>query len=171
MSDLRLRPVTDDDHEWLIELHNDPTVLVNMNDARPVTMEDHLKWWSGVKDSRHDERLVFCDGDTRIGFTKFIRMDFDNKNCLLGADIHKDHRGLRLAKPMWTLMLKRCFYFHNMHRVGLTTAEYNTVGQRVYRGLGFKVEGVITESLLRNGKYWDQQVMYLLKREWEWQNR
>jgi RimJ/RimL family protein N-acetyltransferase len=48
----------------------------------------------------------------------------------------------------------------------LTTAEYNQVGQRVYRNLGFSEEGLLVKSMRRNGEYYDQICMYLLKNDW-----
>jgi RimJ/RimL family protein N-acetyltransferase len=87
---------------------------------------------------------------------------------LLGADIHKEHRGKGYAATMWSVMLNECFNFLNLHRVALTTAEYNNVGIHVYEKIGFKFEGKLRQSLYRDGKYYDQLCYYMLK-EW-WQN-
>jgi RimJ/RimL family protein N-acetyltransferase len=163
----KLRPVLTEDHPWLVELHNDPEVLRNLTDPRPITMEQHLQWWARVlKDDSSEERLILEIDEQPIGFTKFYRIDRSNKNCILGADIHKDHRGRGHAHTMWSLMLDRCFTHLDLHRVSLTTAAFNDIAQRVYRRLGFKEEGRLVRSLFRGGAYHDQVAMYLLKEDW-----
>lgn len=168
MSSYTLRPVTQDDHEWLVELHNDPNVLRNLIDPRPITLEQHLSWWSKVKDDPKQLRMIFEVDGLRVGFTKFYDIDHANRNCVLGADIHKDHRGKGYAEHMWIEMLQVCFgEFHlNLHRVGLSTASFNDVAQRVYRKLGFKEEGRITHHIFRDGQFWDGICMYMLEEDW-----
>jgi len=162
-----LRPVTNADHEFLVDLHNDPEVLKNLTHPSPITVEQHMNWWEKTKNNPSQLRLIFEVDGKCAGFTKFYDIDLVNECCVLGADIHKSHRGKGLARLMWTLMLDKCFNELKLHRVGLTTAEYNVIGQRVYTGLGFKVEGKFTQSLFREGKFWDQYVMYMLKEDWK----
>ena len=164
---LWLRPVEDSDHEWLVELHNDPVVLHNMTHPQPITMAHHLAWWEKIRHDHRQLRLIFVMDGKRVGFTKFYGIDRANQNCVLGADIHGDFRGQGLAKVMWSLMLRKCFDELGLHRVSLTTAEYNTVGRRVYEGLGFKDEGRLVQSLFRDGKFHDQILMYLLREDWK----
>ncbi len=162
---LSLREVCDDDHLWLVELHNDPEVLKNLTNPQPITLESHLNWWNSLNKEK-EKRYVFCVNEEKVGFCKIYSIDRNNKNCLLGADIHKDYRGKGLAKHMWQLMLHVCFNELSLHRVSLTTASYNLIGQRVYKNLGFKEEGRQIESLYREEKYHDSICMYLLKQDW-----
>ena len=171
---MRLRAVYPEDHEWLVALHNDPEVLHNLTNPQPVTLDRHMKWWSTIERNPHEQRLIFvinsAEGVTgvRAGFTKFYSIDFNNFSCVLGADLHKDFRGQGLAKHMWSRMLDEALTCRGMmlNRASLTTAEYNMIGQKVYRGLGFKEEGRQVKSLYRGGKYWDQINMYALSDDW-----
>lgn len=158
-----LQKVTDNDLMWLLELHNDPEVLQNLTDPRPITFEQHLQWWNNTKNNKKEERLIFYVNDDRVGFTKFYGIDKNNFNCCLGADIHKDHRGKGYAKHMWHAMLEHCFYDLTMHRVWLTTADYNEIAQKVYKRVGFLEEGKRYQSLLRFGKWCDEIQMYVTK--------
>lgn len=167
MSEFSLRLIEFDDHEWLVELHDDPIVLENLTNPTPISLEQHLRWWQRISSDHREMRLIFTVDGVRAGFTKFYQIDFINKNCVLGADLHKDFRGKHLAKPMWELMLNKCFIDLGLHRVSLTTADFNHIGQRVYKGLGFNEEGRLIQSLYRNGKYHDQILMYLLREDWE----
>lgn len=164
--DFYLRPVEEDDHPFLVELHNDPQVLHNLTHPEPITMEQHLRWWERTKSDRRQLRLVFVAFGHKAGMAKFYDYDAMNRSIVLGADIHKDHRGKGWAQFLWTLMLERCFEGFNVHRVGLTTAEYNAVGQHIYKKLGFREEGRLRESLYRDGQFHDQLCMFMTEGDW-----
>lgn len=166
MTTFSLRHVLDEDHEFLVELHNDPIVLMNITNPQPVTLEQHYRWWNSIKSNPKEERLLFTVNGEKVGFTKFYNIDVVNGNCVLGADIHKAFRGKGYAKHMWSLMLDRAFKQHELHRVSLTTAEYNHVALKVYQSLGFVHEGKQVASLKRHDTYYDQICMYMLKDAW-----
>jgi len=163
---LSLREVNSEDHEWLVELHNDPAVLINLTNPLPITLESHLAWWNSLNFQK-EKRYIFADEEKRIGFAKIYSIDFINKNCVLGADIHRDYRGKGYAKELWNLMLKKCFEDLRLHRVSLTTASYNSIAQKVYKSLGFKEEGRQIDALYRDGQYYDCICMCLLKKDWK----
>lgn len=161
-----LRPVEEDDHQFMLDLHNDPVVLNNLTHPEPITMDQHLRWWDRMKSNRRQLRLIFVADCHRAGLAKFYDYDAMNQTITLGADIHKDYRGNGWAKFLWTLMLARCFEGFRVWRAGLTTAEYNDVGQHIYRKLGFKEEGKLTQSLYRDGKRYDQLMMFMTRDDW-----
>lgn len=163
----QLRLVEDDDHQWLVALHNDPQVLYNMTHPHQITMTQHKIWWEKISQDPRQLRLIFTVNGQRVGFTKFYDIDHANQNCVLGADIEKSFRGQGLAKHMWTLMLDKCFDELQLHRVSLTTASYNFVGIKTYENLGFLREGEMIESLKRDNKFYDQICMYMLNTHWK----
>lgn len=163
---MKLRKVEGTDHVWLFELHNDPEVLRNLTHPSPIRFIEHLQWWNSIRNDPKEQRLIFTVDDVRVGFTKFYAIDQINDSCVLGADIHKTNRGKGYAKHMWALMLEQCFERWHMHRVSLTTADFNLIGHHVYKSLGFKEEGRMLQSLKRDGTYHDQIMMYMLRNDW-----
>lgn len=157
-------PASAEDHQWLIELHNDPEVLRNLTDSRTITFNGHMKWFTSL--SMNQMRSIFLVDGIRVGFCK-MDVDRSNNSCVMGADIHKDHRGRGYAKPMWRKMLKYAFRSWGLYRCSLTTAAFNDIGYKIYTDLGFKEEGKFVKSLLRDGEYHDQICMYLLKENWD----
>jgi|SaaInlStandDraft_2_1057019.scaffolds.fasta_scaffold16933_4 RimJ/RimL family protein N-acetyltransferase len=160
-----LRDVSDDDHPWLVNLHNDPAVLRNVTNPLPITLSDHMMWW-GTIDGKKEIRKIFFLENEKIGFCKFYKIDKINKNCILGADIHKQHRGKGYSKSMWQMMMNFCYKEMNLERISLTTADFNKIAQKVYLDLGFVEEGKMFKSLIREGTFYDQICMYHL-REWK----
>lgn len=167
-------PTTIEDHKFLVNLHNDPLVLKNITNPKPITLADHQDWWMHIVANQHiQQRFMFLIDSVPAGFVKFYDIDQANKNCVLGADLHKDFRGKGFAKFMWKMMLEHCFSEEklNLHRVSLTTASFNTVAQRVYLNLGFIEEGRKIHSLFRDNTFYDEICMYLLKEKWENESR
>jgi len=162
-----LKLICDSDHEFLVELHNDPEVLRNVTNPTPITLISHLEWWEKISKDQKQLRMIYTVDDDPVGLAKFINIDHVNKNCVLGADIHKTHRKQGHAKHMWRLMLEKCFDDMCLYRVSLTTASFNVVGQHVYRKLGFLEEGRLIRSLYRDDHYYDQICMYLLREDWK----
>jgi len=160
-----LRKVGELDHHWLIELHNDPVTLKNVTHPESITLATHMKWWAGL-DEKKNRRFVFMVDDRRVGFAKIDNIDEHNRSCVLGADIHIRYRGNGYAKHMWALIINYCVNELSMHRMSLTFADFNVIGERVYRKLGFKEEGRLVQSLLRDGRYYDQICMYLMTDDW-----
>src|SRR6478609_1356395 len=134
-NNMKLRKIVDDDHPWLIELHNDPQVLRNLTDPRPITLFSHVAWWLNTQNNPRQRRYIFTVNDERVGLAKISDLDV-------------------------------VFLEHGLNRAGLTTAEYNVLGQRVYRGLGFKEEGRLIKHLYRDGAFHDQICMYMLRSDW-----
>jgi RimJ/RimL family protein N-acetyltransferase len=161
-NDYSFREVEDNDHNWLVELHNDPLVLNNITNPNAITLDSHMRWWNSLNPNK-EKRFIYCLHKERVGFVKFYNIDKLNNNCILGADIHFSHRGRGLAKPMWEMMLQYSFEVLELNRVGLTVAEYNDIAQKVYTGVGFVTEGTCYQSLYRNGKYYNQLYMYMTK--------
>jgi len=76
-----LRDVKDEDHPWLVELHNDPDVLRNLTNPCSITLEDHMRWWDKISKDSSQIRMIFEVDGSRAGFTKFYSIDKINKNC------------------------------------------------------------------------------------------
>lgn len=155
-------PSTICDHKWLVELHNDPLVLHNMTDPKPISYNSHMDWWNSLNKEKNP-RFIFTVNKQNVGFVKIYNVDKDNLNCMLGGDIHKDFRGKGYSYIMWNMLLDYCFNELQLHRVSLTTAEYNLVGIKVYKNLGFKCEGILNESLYRDQTFYNQLVMFMTK--------
>lgn len=155
--------VKDHDHEWLVDLHNDPMVLYNITNPKSISIEEHMGWWNNLNFNK-DKRFIFKVDGLNAGFVKVYNIDYLNRNCVLGADLHKDFRGKKISFYMWKLLLDFVFFeLKDIHRASLTTAEYNDVAIHLYNKLGFKEEGKLFQSLYRNDKFYDQICMYILK--------
>jgi RimJ/RimL family protein N-acetyltransferase len=102
-----------------------------------------------------------------VGFTTFSALDPDNGSVLFHITIgERDAWGRGLGTQTTQLMLAHAFERLGLHRVGLTVFEFNTRAVRAYEKAGFRVEGRLREAVQRDGRYWDELQMGVLRDEW-----
>jgi len=103
-----------------------------------------------------------------IGSCAFSQLDGDNGTALYHITIgEKDCWGHGYGTEATRLMLGHAFDNLGLHRVSLTVFAFNERAIRSYRKVGFVVEGRSRESILRDGRYWDEVSMSILDHEWQ----
>nr|WP_206076217.1 GNAT family protein [Marinitoga lauensis] len=65
------------------------------------------------------------------------------------------------------LLVNFIFDEMNINKVKLHVFSFNKRAIRSYEKVGFKVEGVLREQIFREGKYHDEIIMGILRREWQ----
>jgi RimJ/RimL family protein N-acetyltransferase len=106
-------------------------------------------------------------GDRLIGLTTFSALDADNGSVLFHITIGDRSRwGQGLGTEATGLMLWLAFERIGLHRVGLSVFAFNERAIRSYERSGFRVEGRLREAIARDGRYWDELQMGILRDEW-----
>ncbi|CAN5859251.1 GNAT family protein [soil metagenome] len=102
-----------------------------------------------------------------VGFTTFSALDPDNGSLLYHITIgERDAWGRGLGTEATELMLAHAFDRLRLHRVGLTVFAFNERAIRAYEKAGFRLEGRLREALQREGRFWDELQMSVLREEW-----
>lgn len=102
-----------------------------------------------------------------IGFTTFSGLDPDNGSVLYHVTIgEREAWGRGLGTETTELMLGHAFERLGLHRVGLTVFAFNERAIRAYEKAGFHIEGRLREAVRREGSFWDEIAMGVLREEW-----
>jgi RimJ/RimL family protein N-acetyltransferase len=102
-----------------------------------------------------------------IGLTTFSALDPDNGSVLFHITIGEtDAWGHGYGTEAAQLMLQLAFERIGLHRVGLSVFAFNERAIRSYQRAGFRVEGRLREAIARDGRYWDEIHMGVLRDEW-----
>jgi RimJ/RimL family protein N-acetyltransferase len=102
-----------------------------------------------------------------VGFTTFSALDPDNGSVLFHITIgERDAWGRGLGTEATELMLEHAFEHLGLHRVGLSVFDFNQRAMRAYEKAGFRAEGRSREAILRDGRYFDEVQMGILRDEW-----
>jgi RimJ/RimL family protein N-acetyltransferase len=103
-----------------------------------------------------------------IGSCAFSALDPDNGSVMYHITIgEKDAWGHGHGTEATRLMLAHAFGTLGLHRVGLTVFAFNERAIRAYRRCGFAIEGRAREAIWRDGRFWDELSMSILRTDWE----
>ena len=107
------------------------------------------------------------EGNTAIGVTSLINIDTKNRNAECIIDIgEKEYWGKGYGTEALKMLLEYAFLELNLHRVSLRVFSFNESAIHIYNKIGFRKEGIMRESIYRNGKWHDIIIMGVLKREY-----
>ena len=108
------------------------------------------------------------DDDRLIGTLALSQLDADNGSALFHITIgEKDAWGHGFGTEATRLMIDHAFRSLGLHRVGLTVFAFNERAIRSYRSVGFVAEGRAREAIWREGRWWDEISMSILKGDWQ----
>ena len=93
--------------------------------------------------------------------------EWNNQCGLLAIGIGEEKfRSKGYGTDALRLILRYAFFELNLNRVGLDVISYNKRAVRAYEKVGFKVEGTMRESVLRDGHKYDRIIMSILRNEY-----
>lgn len=149
-------------------LHNDDATLARLTDVLHVSAAQQEAWYLSVSTSRTSRRYVarVRADDSFVGMFRVDRLDFQNRNCLVGCDVAPGQRRRGYAEEIFGYVLDYLFRQLGLHRVGLVTLADNAPAIALYRKLGFAEEGRERQAIFRDGGFKDLVAMGLLAREW-----
>ncbi len=159
-----IRLIELEDLEILRQMHNEENTLFWLTDIFHVSIEEQKAWFSNMSLSRKNRRYTVLSRESNeiIGVVRLDKIDLVNKNAEIGVDIAPDYRRQGYAREIYECMFDYTFNALNLHRLSLVCLETNTTAQALYYKIGFKKEGVLTESILRNGEYKNLVCMFKL---------
>jgi RimJ/RimL family protein N-acetyltransferase len=166
-----LRPLELDDLERCQRWINDPEVNRYLVSGRfPINRLKEEEWLRSHYKSDRDVIFAIClkDGNEHIGNCGLHFINWIDRNAVLGIMIgEKREWNKGYGTEAVKLLLKYAFDTLNLERVELTVFDYNKRGIKAYEKAGFKVEGRLRRKRFKDGRYFDEIVMAILKGEWE----
>lgn len=150
-------------HRWV----NDPEVTRFLMHHSPVTLAEEERWFDALP--RPNDLIVAIDtADGRfIGTMGLHRIDWRSGHATSGAMIgEKEFWGKGYGTEAKMLLLDVAFNNLNLQRVSSAVIELNPRSQRYSEKCGYVVEGRKRRVHFRDGRYWDEIIMGVLKEDW-----
>lgn len=161
-----LRGIEDEDLELILQWRNSERIRSCMFTDRIITIEEHRRWYSSLKENNAVEYLVFEYGNTPIGLTYFTEIDHTNLKCCWGFYIGSEQSPPGSGSRMARLSIDYAFGKMNIRKLYGMVFAFNTPSVNLFKKMGFRQEACYREHLLKNGKFEDVIVFALLNREW-----
>jgi RimJ/RimL family protein N-acetyltransferase len=139
----------------------EPVLPINKQRAREL-LED---WVKKAPESIYLSVRTVAD-DRFVGGVSLKNVSLIDQRAELGVAIHQpEDWGMGFGREATILALRYGFNELGLHRVWLTTSNFNERAIRLYENLGFRHEGTAREHIRRDGRWWDLLYMGLLRDE------
>ena len=168
---VRLREYRKSDIKLVLEYINDVEVKRNLNPGIPFpyTMEDEEKWYetnSALNDT-YNFAIETIEDKIYFGGCGINNVDWKNSKVVVGIFIgNKDYWNNGYGTDAMNVLIKFIFEQMNINKIKLHVYSFNERAIKCYEKCGFKQEGVLRKELYRNGQYYDEILMGLLKEEY-----
>lgn len=152
------------DLAFLVNVRNGCRAM--LHDDRAFTLAQAEDWF----DSTRPRFYLATLGHSPIGYFRTSNWSDANRHVYIGCDLHADFRGKGYALVAYRLFLRFLFEECGMNKVSLEVLEHNQRARRLYRRLGFVLEGTKRQDVWRGDRYLDSLLFSMLKSEFVAQN-
>ena len=168
---VRLRPLEPDDTERCYRWFNDQEVIGNLIAVRyPISMVHEERF---IRERpANDANGVLLAIDTRagrhIGTIGLYDVRAEDRKAALAITIgEKECWSQGFGADAVVTLLRFAFDEMGLHRVWLTTVEYNARAIACYRRCGFQEEARLRQEVFKHGRFWDFIQMGILRNDFE----
>lgn len=167
---VRLRSYRKEDMKICLSFINDPLVTKNIRPGIPFPYkyEDEIKWYESLNpmsEKNYSFAIEKIEDETYLGGCGINYVDWKNSFCEIGLFLGKDFWNKGYGTDAMNILVKFIFNEMNLNKIKLFVYSFNDSARRVYEKLGFKTEGVLREEIYKEGKYYDEILMGLLKKD------
>ena len=164
---MKVRKIEKGDLETRIKWMNDPRIFQHMGFTPPITYENTLKWFekNQNKDNRID--LTYLDDNNNIiGFGGITEIDWKLRNGEIYIFINPDLHGKGLGSKTFNLLLEIGFRKLKLNKLNSHIDASNIGSRKAHEKGGFKLEGILRDEKMLDGKYEDRCYYGVLNKEY-----
>ena len=136
----------------------------------PKNEEDELEWYESVR--KNPNVFAFAirrqDDDSLVGTASLFDINWRIRKCSFGIALGDPTVwGKGLGTDATRTVIGYAFRELNLNRVQLYVYEFNERARRSYEKVGFVKEGTLRQSVYREGRYYSEDIMSILRSDWE----
>jgi RimJ/RimL family protein N-acetyltransferase len=166
---VELRPIHEADVPTITRWINDPIISQYLTVYLPITEEDEREWLKSLSKSKGtDVVLMIVVRSKPIGIMGLHAISMTNGTGTTGAYIgESEYRGKGYAQEAKMLLLYFAFYTLNLRKIYSTVISYNGASYKYLTVSGYKRYGTRRKHHYQHGKYWDEILMHVWRKDWE----
>ncbi len=165
MSELVIRPITQDDVVSCLDIYNYEVVNgVATLDFEPRTLPEWQEWFDAHQTVEHCIFVGLMD-DVVVGYASlspYRTKDAFKSTVELSIYIHQDHRGKGVASKLMAHILEHAKENDTLHTVVSVITAGNEGSTKLHSRFGFTYCGLTPEVGFKHGKYQDTETYALL---------
>ncbi|MFA6271579.1 MAG: GNAT family protein [Patescibacteria group bacterium] len=127
-----------------------------------TTLKKEKKWFAEYQKSDNKRFFTICDDVKPIGFMGLSKISKKSKNADLFIAIgDAEYRGKGIGKKAMLWIIDYGFNKLKLHKIYLNVYENNVPAVKLYKSLGFVVEGKIKDDVFFSGRF--HSTLYMAK--------
>lgn len=168
-----IRAIEPSDLPLLAEMINDPDIESCVAGwSFPVSEYQQSRWLDSTLNDNKTKRFIIETTDKSenkaIGMIYLTDIDWKNRSVGTGIKLSsKAPRNQGYASDAVTALFGYTFDELQMHRIAFKIIETNVPSIKLYERVGAKREGVLRQSVYKNGRYVDQYCYAVLKSDFD----
>ena len=166
-----LRALEPDDYKTTIKWRNDDEIWSMVGGPKYfVSTEFEKQWVNNAINNPKEIRLGICFKETGelIGLASITDIDWINKSAHCPSMIgEKKYWGSGLGTESRLLLLEFAFYERGFERVWAHILEGNIASIKMFEKSGYKKEGLLRNSVYKNGRFQNLVAMSILRKEFD----
>jgi len=159
------------DAECLAVLANDRRVSINLRDAFPYPygVQDAHGFISMTQEKKPPTFFaVEFAGNLAGGIGYSLKTDVERVGAEVGYWLGHEYWGLGIGTAALSLMTGFAFLSHDeLCRLYAVPFSGNTGSSRILEKVGYRLEGTLRQSVVKEGQILDQWMYAILRQEWE----
>ncbi|MBN1677404.1 MAG: GNAT family N-acetyltransferase [Candidatus Thermoplasmatota archaeon] len=170
---LVLREVTAKDALWYFKHFNIWEIVDGQESPGPRDMKaarrelkhyftDNFKNGTGIRWG-----ITLKGSNDLVGSTGFYKWNKKTSQVETGYDLDPEYSGQGTMTEAMTAIIQYAFDVMKVNRIEALVSPRNKNSLRLLRGLGFRKEGTLREHDFYDGKFVDDFLFSLLKRDWQ----
>ncbi len=166
---VRLREYHKEDIPTVWKYINDPVIreLLIPGIPFPWKLEEEEKWYEeqNAKGDIYNFAIEKKTDGKYIGGCGVNSVDWKNSVATVGIFLGKEFLSQGYGTDAMKALVKFTFNQMNIHKVMLHVFSFNKRAIQSYEKVGFKIEGTLREQIFRDGKYYDETIMGILRND------
>lgn len=160
-----------EDMPLLLEWRNNPDNRKYFREYKETNLEDQINWYENVmmKDSTWHHFIVkpIDNPIKNIGVVLLNHIHPIYRTGEFGITLgDPEYRGKGYGKDMLITLIKYGFDQLNLNRIWCEVYSNNEAID-LYRKIGFKDEGILRQTVFKDGEYLDSYILGMLKKDYE----
>lgn len=145
----RLRSITENDLELVLEWRNSFRVRNYMINNHIITINEHRAWFNRQLHDDSSICLIFEFHNEPVGVLNFSDIDRERGICFWGFYLGRENLPKGTGTTMATLGIEYAFQNLKMQKICAKVLEFNHASIRIHQKLGFVLEEVLRNHVRR----------------------
>ena len=163
---ITLRAIEEDDMEMLRSMMNDPQIENFLGGKSfPVSKNAQKEWFNKLRIDFNELRLMIESESNVIGTIILNNIDYINGNAEIHIKLLENYSNKGYGSEAVKLVLKYAFFELRLESIYAHVIEYNEKSIKMFKKIGFKLDGVFRKRIFKNGQFIDVCILSMMKEE------